>query len=163
MEKKFYRCRGGRIIFGVCCGLVRYFDLDPVIIRLIFVLSIFIPGLGGAAIIAYVVLAIIIPVEGSTAFTTEQTVKENLTEIRETANELGEKIRTNAGSGNESHEERIRRRNQVLTILGVVLIVMGGLAILSNFNIFWWFRWDLLGPAVLIIIGVLFLISATKR
>jgi len=163
MNNKLYRCRNGRVLFGVCCGLARYFALDPVIVRIIFVLSFFIPGLGGGALLAYIILAIIIPVEGSTATTPEQTVKENLNEIRDTANELGEKIRSNVGGKVESHDERIQRRNQVLIILGIFLIALGALAIMSNLNLFWWFRWDLLGPAILIVIGVLFLISTTKR
>jgi phage shock protein C len=163
VDKKLYRCRSGRIIFGVCCGLARYFDLDPVIVRLIFVLALFIPGLNGAAFLAYIVLAIIIPVEGSAATTTEQTVKENLSEMRDTASELGEKVRANLESENASREERIKRRSHALTLLGGSLIILGVLALLSSLNIFWWFRWEFLGPAVLIIIGILFLLSATKR
>lgn len=163
MDKKLYRCRAGRIIFGVCCGLARYFDLDPVIVRFVFALSLFIPGLNGAAVLAYIILAVIVPVEGSTTVTTEQTVKENLNDIRETANDLGDKIRTNIQSESASQEERIRRRNNILTLIGGFLIVVGLLALLSSLNIFWWFRWDFLGPAVLIIIGVLFIISTTRR
>lgn len=84
MDKKLYRCRAGRIIFGVCCGLARYFDLDQVIVRLVFALSLFIPGLNGAVVLAYLIMAIIVPVEGSATLTTEQTVKENLNDIRDT-------------------------------------------------------------------------------
>jgi hypothetical protein len=43
------------------------------------------------------------------------------------------------------------------------LIVVGVLALLSSLNIFWWFRWDYLAPAVLIIIGVLFIVSTARR
>lgn len=89
--------------------------------------------------------------------------KENLNDIRETANDLGDKIRTNIQSESASQEERIRRRNNILTLIGGFLIVVGLLALLSSLNIFWWFRWDFLGPAVLIIIGVLFIISTTRR
>ncbi len=163
MDKKLYRCRSSRIIFGVCCGLARYFELDPIIVRLVFVLCLFIPGLSGAALLAYIILAIIIPVEGSASVTTEQTVKENLNEIRDTANDLGEKIRNNCDSENASHEERLRRRNNILTLLGGFLILLGVLAFLSTLNIFWWFRWDFLGPVVLIVIGVLFIISTARR
>ena len=163
MDKKLYRCRQGRILFGVCCGLARYFDLDPVIVRLVFALSLFIPPIGGAAVIAYVILAIIVPVEGSTTVTTEQTVKENLNDIKDTTNDLGDKIRTNIRTDGTSQDERLRRRNNILTFIGGFLIIVGLLALLSSLNIFWWFRWDYLGPAVLIIIGILFIISTNRR
>jgi phage shock protein C len=163
MDKKLYRCRDGRILFGVCCGLARYFDLDPVIVRLVFALSLFIPPIGGAAFLTYIILAIIIPVEGSVTVTTKQTVKENLNDIKETANDLGDKIRTNIQTEGASNDDRIRRRNNILTLIGGFLIVVGLLALLSSLNIFWWFRWEYFGPAVLIIIGVLFIISTNRR
>jgi phage shock protein C len=162
MEKTLYRCRTGRMVFGVCCGLARYFDLDPVIVRLVFALSLFIPGLNGAALLAYIIMAIIVPVEGSATVTTEQTVKENLNDIRETANGLGDKLRTNIAPANAPTEERVRRRNNVLTVIGGFLIVVGTLALLSSLNIFWWFSWDYLAPAVLIVIGILFIVSRRK-
>jgi len=45
-------------IFGVCSGLANYFDLDPTIVRVLFVLfALFV----GSGILAYLVLAIIMP------------------------------------------------------------------------------------------------------
>lgn len=163
MDKRLYRCRSGRIVFGVCCGLARYFDLDPIIVRLIFVIALFIPGLNGAAVLSYIILAIIIPVEGSATTTTEQTVKENLTDMRETANELGEKIRTNLGREDKSQRERVRRRNCFLTLFGGILVILGIFALLSSFNVFWWFRWEFFWPVILILIGIFFLVSAARR
>lgn len=48
----------------MCGGLAKYFDIDPAIVRVIAVLSIFVTGI---SIIAYIVMAIIVPVEGSDA------------------------------------------------------------------------------------------------
>jgi|Deesub1362A_J573_1020465.scaffolds.fasta_scaffold00403_38 phage shock protein C len=55
---KLYRSRKDRIIFGVCGGLARYFDVDPTIIRLIFIVATIYHGSG---ILLYILLAIIIP------------------------------------------------------------------------------------------------------
>ena len=60
MAKRLYRSKSDRKIFGVCGGLADYFDIDPTIIRVIFLASIFFTG-GG--IIAYLILAIITPEE----------------------------------------------------------------------------------------------------
>ena len=60
MEKRLHRSRSNRIIWGVCGGLADYFGIDPVIVRVVFVLLIFANGLG---ILAYIILAIVIPAE----------------------------------------------------------------------------------------------------
>ena len=35
MAKKFYRSRKRRVIAGLCAGLAEYFNVDPLIVRLI--------------------------------------------------------------------------------------------------------------------------------
>ena len=60
MAKKLYRSQSDRKIWGVCGGLAKYFDIDPTIIRVIAVASIFVTGAG---IIAYVIMAIVVPIE----------------------------------------------------------------------------------------------------
>jgi len=62
MAKKLYRSRTDRMIWGVCGGLAKYFDIDPVIVRVIAVASIFVTGLG---ILAYIIMAIVVPLEDS--------------------------------------------------------------------------------------------------
>lgn len=63
MKKRLHRSRTDRMIWGVCGGLAEYFNADPTIVRLIAVLLIFLNGLG---ILAYLIMAIIVPLEGST-------------------------------------------------------------------------------------------------
>lgn len=58
MEKKLYRSRESRIIGGVCGGIGEYFDIDPVLIRIIFLILFFVLGVG---IITYIIAWIIIP------------------------------------------------------------------------------------------------------
>ena len=55
--KRLYRNTKEAKIAGVCAGLANYFDIDPVIIRLLFILSIF----WGGGIIAYIIAWIIVP------------------------------------------------------------------------------------------------------
>ena len=73
MEKRLYRSRSERMIWGVCGGLAKYFDIDPTIVRIIAVLLIFANGLG---ILAYIILAIVVPLEGSRATEPKETVQE---------------------------------------------------------------------------------------
>jgi len=52
------RPRNGRIIAGVCAGLAARFGWNTTIVRLIFVLSIFLPG---PQVIVYVIMWLVIP------------------------------------------------------------------------------------------------------
>lgn len=58
--KPLRRSRRERMIAGVCGGLAAYFDVDPTWIRLIFVLFLL---LGGSAILVYLVMWLITPLE----------------------------------------------------------------------------------------------------
>ncbi len=60
MRRRLYRSQKDRMVWGVCGGLADYFAIDPVIVRLIFVLLIFADGLG---VLAYIVMAIVFPSE----------------------------------------------------------------------------------------------------
>jgi len=46
MAKKLYRSRTDRKIWGVCGGLAKHFDMDPTIVRVIFVASLLCGTLG---------------------------------------------------------------------------------------------------------------------
>jgi phage shock protein C len=56
--RRLYRSGNDRILGGVCGGIAEYLDVDPVIIRLLWVISIFAWGFG---ILAYLIAWIIIP------------------------------------------------------------------------------------------------------
>ena len=58
--KKLRRIRQGRVLAGVCTGLGEYFDTDPVLFRIIWVL-IAIPTAVLGALIAYLVVTLLIP------------------------------------------------------------------------------------------------------
>jgi phage shock protein C len=60
MRKRLYRSRDERIIWGVCGGIAKYFDVDPTLIRLIAVLTLFFAFTG---ILIYIILTIIMPIE----------------------------------------------------------------------------------------------------
>jgi phage shock protein PspC (stress-responsive transcriptional regulator) len=60
MSRKLVRPRDGRMIAGVCAGLARRFGLSVGLVRLLFVLSVFLPG---TQVIVYIVLWILMPNE----------------------------------------------------------------------------------------------------
>ncbi len=60
MAKKFYRSRKNRVIAGICGGLAGYFDVDPIIVRLITLILVL---SAGAGLIAYIIAWIVVPEE----------------------------------------------------------------------------------------------------
>ena len=61
--RRLYCNRTDRMIWGVCGGLAKYFNVDPTLIRVLAVVSVFITGL---SILAYIIMALIIPLEPTT-------------------------------------------------------------------------------------------------
>ena len=58
MGKRLYKSNKNKMLDGVCGGIAEYFDIDPTLVRLGWVLFC---ALGGSGIIAYIIAAIIIP------------------------------------------------------------------------------------------------------
>ena len=58
MKKRLYNIEEGKKLCGVCGGIAEYFDIDPTIVRLLWVILIFCAGTG---ILAYFIAAIIMP------------------------------------------------------------------------------------------------------
>jgi phage shock protein PspC (stress-responsive transcriptional regulator) len=57
--KTLYRSKSNRMIAGVCAGLGDYLNIDPTIIRLLFVLGFF--TFNGAMLLVYLIMAIVTP------------------------------------------------------------------------------------------------------
>jgi len=60
--KQLTRSRSNRMVAGVCAGLAEYLNLDPTVVRLLFVLGFFL-GLHGGVLIVYLIMAIVTPEE----------------------------------------------------------------------------------------------------
>lgn len=60
MKKRLYKSTTDKKLCGVCAGIAQYFDLDPTLIRLAWVIFTL---LGGSGIIAYIIAAIVMPAQ----------------------------------------------------------------------------------------------------
>ena len=58
MEKKLYKSNTNKVIDGVCGGIGEYFNIDPTLVRLAWVV---VCALGGSGLLAYIIMALIIP------------------------------------------------------------------------------------------------------
>ena len=60
MKKRLYKSNYEKVLVGVCGGIADYFDIDPTLVRLLWVILLM---MGGSGILAYIIAAIIIPNE----------------------------------------------------------------------------------------------------
>ena len=57
--KQLTRSTTDRMLAGVCAGLGEYLNIDPTVVRLLFVLGFFLSG--GGVLVAYLIMAVIVP------------------------------------------------------------------------------------------------------
>ena len=155
--KQLFRSRKDGLIAGVCGGLAEYFNVDPSLVRLIFILAVF---LGGAGLVVYLVAWLIVPENPeqspTASFAKNQQMKEEVVgELKRVGSSLAEKFEATVEDG----EERPERRSTVF--VGIALIVIGAAFFLKNFIP--WLDLESLWPVFLIGVGVLLLIGAARR
>src|SRR5215510_3873125 len=87
MQPRLMRSRTEVIIAGVCGGLAEYFAIDPVIVRLIFVLATLTSGIG---LLVYPILWLVMPKAGAPTGSAQQFFPQDPEEWRRRAHMLGE-------------------------------------------------------------------------
>ncbi len=151
MSKKLYRSRKNRTIGGVAAGLAEYFDIDPTLVRIIFVVSLF---LGGSGVIAYILLWIIVPEEPYPVFTSAGTAET-------AAGATGQNTDPNTAAQYEEYSRKTEeRKKKRLIFLGIGLILLGLFFLADNFIPHIHFT-DFLS-LVLIAVGIGLLINSKK-
>jgi phage shock protein C len=138
MKTRLYRSTTDRMIGGVCGGLGAYLEIDPVLIRLFFVL---LTIAGGSGVLIYLLLWIVIP-SGEPGELAASAPRSGAQEIAERARSLGDDMRTS-----------IRNRDpQTVFIVGAALVVLGVMFLVQNLHIGWlyWLDAGVLWPLLLI-------------
>lgn len=146
IRRRLYRDGDNRVLGGVCSGMGAYFNIDPVILRVIFVLVLF---MGGASVLIYIILWIVVPKAKTTVQRLEMRGKEatisNIEKsIKEEVNEVGESYNKFANAKNEKGVSRIDSFGEVVgSVVRVVLrvlvllfgaaLIIGGIASLIGF------------------------------
>lgn len=144
--KKLFRSRRDKVIGGVCGGLGNYLGIDPVIIRVIFVISVLFHGFG---LLPYVILWIIVP-EEPIIFPGE-------------SHQQPDGNASNADSNTSGIPDQIfsKSTDTGRLIAGIFLIGIGLLFLFHHYFYFINFR-DIF-PFGLIVLGVLLLLNSFKR
>ncbi len=153
MREGITRSRQNRIFGGVAAGLGEYLSIDPIVIRVLFVVSVLLSGIG---ILLYLIMWIVIPEE---KFNVDNTYGNS------SKNNASENVKSN--SNTETSGEDINytfyqeRKGNGKLIFGIILIIIGmfflGVEIFSFLNFA-----DLL-PVILIGLGITLLWKSKNK
>lgn len=141
MKKKLYRLPEQGKISGVAAGFAEYFDMDVTLMRLLFVAALFVTA--GAAVVAYIVLAIVMPTPG--------TDKNQPIDVSDRVENLAEEMKANG------------RAQSAGNYIGLGLILLG-VWLLAGRLFPGWFsvQWNLVWPAVIIVLGVWIILKGKR-
>lgn len=138
--QRLYRSRKERVVAGISGGLGEYFNVDPIIFRLLFVILTFVNGIG---VLIYLLLWITVPREGEEgnldALHIHATIKEKM-------DDMESHFKKEKDVGNTKHVGR--------GIFALALVVVGVLALISNLLSLRVIRFDIAWPVIVIIIGL---------
>jgi len=156
MNRRLYRSVVDRRIGGVAAGTATFFDIDPSIARVLWLLLAFFSG--GVFFVVYLVMWAVVPEEPypAGAAAAHTTASPSGEAGDETPAATGSAVpaswpaATHAGSGPGGR-----------VILGAILIVIGAWFLAAEFLP--WLNWDLVWPIGLVVIGILVLATALRR
>ena len=152
--KRLYRSRKDRMIFGVAGGLAEYFQVDPVLVRLLWVLAVLV---GGWGLPAYIIAAIIIPEEPKYERVV-QGQQQGPSNPESTAPEEEQRSRL----------EAVDRSGSGQKLFGYILIATGVYLLAQRvfpwwFAHLWWLSPSRIWPLILIAVGVAMIVRGISR
>ncbi|PIT92799.1 MAG: hypothetical protein COU08_00525 [Candidatus Harrisonbacteria bacterium CG10_big_fil_rev_8_21_14_0_10_42_17] len=135
--KRLRRSKSEKVLGGVCGGLGEYFALDPVLFRVVFVVSAF---MGGFGFLLYIFLWFVVPLEG----------RQSSDHLEDFTHEVTDA--TKHAVDDVLHRTRKYGRGRFL--IGLILIVVGITAFADFFFSFDFFSFSIILPLLLIVIGL---------
>ncbi len=142
---RLYRSTSNRMIGGVAGGLGAYVNIDPIFVRLLFILLLFGSDFG---FILYLLLWILIPEEGKAYGFKDDSFSDRVKSM-----------------GNDVQKAVSQPHPQSGLILGAGLIIIGGILFLDRLNLSWlnWMDFDILWPLILIAGGIVLLFRIRRE
>lgn len=179
--RRLYRCRSDRKIAGVAAGMAEYLEIDPTVVRIVWILSAFI---GGFTILLYIILAFIVPLEpvgmpaprsgAGSQIGADGADQEPTAETAAAGMPGSEGLAPNphwaatAASGAHAHAHTGDRHpadgrsGRTSIVIGVLLVVFGAIALVGPLVPAWAAN-GALGPAFVLALGIALLAGAARR
>ena len=165
MNRRLYRCYHDKRIAGVASGLAEYFDIDPTIVRILWLVSFLFGGLG---LVLYIAMAIIVPQEPIEGFAPGGMAgTPGVVSSDATGDATGQPVVPSPTGWHTTapamHRHVNRGNGRGMTIVGVILILFGALALVEAFLPAWADSGRFLWPAFVVGIGALLVVTAVRR
>jgi phage shock protein C len=160
MNKRIYKSSSDRVLFGVCGGIAKYFDVDPAIVRLLMVLFAL---MGGTGILFYIFAAIILRNEDDPA--AHQRPNDAPYGAGGAETHTGEFTGAETGTAEDAETFRAadpqrphtNGKGSGIVIFGLILIIFGVFYLIDRFvPIFYWIDFRTVVAAVLVLLGIYF-------
>lgn len=165
VKRRLTKSKDDRVIEGVCGGLAEYFEIDSVIVRLVFLISVFINGFG---ILLYIILMIVMPkhdIEEQSQ--PSKIINDNIQHIEEHVKDMIENISEQTEESVKEKvidsDQKMKKAHERSKWFGALIILLGIFFFLDELNLIWWFNEDLFLPLLLIFIGLWILIKRGDR
>lgn len=160
MAGRLFRSEKDRFLGGVCGGLGQYFNIDPVLVRVVFVILAFANGLG---IVAYIALWLIAPKESRVAAEPGEAARINVEGVISELKELESRVKA-ALPGKQAAPSQERASHQSgLFWLGLIILLVGVILLLNNLVFPAWFNLVRFWPILLILAGVVLLLGRRRK
>jgi len=154
-ENRLYRNRLDKVFAGVAGGLAKHFNMDPTLVRILFVVVAF-AGAGG--ILIYIILWIAVPEEpliGNFNFDNTKTEEKMETDFNQS------EPRKENYKDFKPYQDFVKRKNDGNLIAGIILITLGGLFLATRFipHVDFGDLW----PLLLIVVGILIMKNSFSK
>lgn len=147
IEKRLVRTSKNKMLGGVAAGIGNYFDLDPNIIRFLFIiLTVF----GGSGVLMYLLLWLLLPSDTSETSGGRDTMRENIGQMKETVQGFAEDIKKEVTPEKTETEQKPKSQGY----LGVILVVLGIGFLLINLGLLDMYIIRRFWPVLLVFLGV---------
>ena len=157
---RLFKSRKDKMIDGVCGGLAEYIGVDVTVVRILWVVSVFL--LHGVSVIAYILAMIFVPVNPEHADLQKK----------------GEPAKSTPPAKDEKAVvKRGEKKGNAAIVWGAILIIVGFFFLIDrwgyDFRVFSPFRfryfpfyripWDIFWPSALILVGIVYVIVIVRR
>lgn len=158
--KKLKRSATNKIFGGVCGGLGQYFEIDPVIFRIIFLVLLFFAG-GG--LLLYVLLWILVPLENITNNHQAYTTPPPRPNFNKATDIHYEEMDNDSVNSNSENSENVKKKDKDKpAIVGAFVMIIIGALLLFN-NLVGWFHFKEWWPLLIIAFGIFLLITTVNK
>lgn len=139
-----YRSEINKVIGGVAGGLGEYFNIDPTIIRIIFILM---TVFGGSGVIVYIILWLIIPSKSQLSRNSQDTIRSNIEDMKSTTQTFAHNL----------GQPQSNQQNSKFW-WAIIIVLLGFFFLMNNFGLLEPLELDKLWPLLLIVFGLVVLL-----